>query len=572
MPYPCEILRPFFKFLIFPPPAILLLFAWVTTPGLQGEPALENPPGYTPPNIVLILADDLDFDEIGVYDFREFPSRTGAGAKGFTQWRENWRNYKDPRMWTPHIDSLARDGAIFERFYVTTGVCTPSRYSIMTGRYASRSPGLEGKIPEGEPANVDWNTFLDPQEPHLARLLDRKGYHTGLVGKWHLGFPQDLVEPVPADADPRESKVAERIHANYARSITYMEKKVGFDEVDRLYLVNKESRKLGIPDSLRHHNLEWITAGAVNFLEKNGNNQNPFFLFMSLTIPHSQYDAIYGEMAGADPLATPAGLLEEAPDVQPSRNNIRKRLQERGIDTRNAMATWMDDSVGAVLKKLEALGIAENTIVIFTSDHQNRGKFSAYEGSRVPFLIRWPGRIEAGTTVKSLCANIDLLPTLLEVAGGSVPASVKVDGRSFLDLLNGEAGKSWRTSLLLECHYSRAVVTEQWKYLVNRPPEAVRQKMDEDWRHYAETGSRRTVNWTGKHNPHDWGEVGIRYVLDVDFPHYFDYDQLYNLQADPFEQVNLADYPQYKTVLNTLRETLREHSAELPYPFGEFSP
>ena len=539
---------------------IVFCFCWVTS---NAE---------SPPNIVFILADDLDFDEIGVYSHREFPSRTGAQELGFTEWEEDWRAYADPRMHTPHIDSLAERGARFDRFYVTTAICSPSRYSFLTGRYASRSGPFLDRKPPGTEALIDWSTSLGPEEPNLPKELKALGYATGMVGKWHLGFPAERIDPVGPAANPEDPAVAEQILANYERSVRYVREHFGFDWVGRLYVWNKEAVRLGIPDSLRHHNLEWITEGALEFIETYAEGGEPFFLYFSLTIPHSQYDGRYGEYRGADPLATSKGLLEERPRGQPSRASIDARLAERGIDSRNAMATWMDDSVGAVLELLRELGIEDNTIVIFTSDHQNRGKFTVMEGSRVPFLIRWPDGIRAGMEIEALSANIDLLPTLVEWAGGEVPGDLEVDGRSLTPLFEAVAPDNWRKALLLECNYSRAVVGDTWKYVAHRPPETVRKRMDEDWRRYARTGERRTVHWTGRSNPHrSWGEAGIRYVADLDFPHFFDYDQLYDLEADPFEQVNVADYPHYRPELDAQKEELRELLEGLPHAFGEFS-
>jgi arylsulfatase A-like enzyme len=525
------------------------------------------------PNIIFILADDLDFDEIGVYEPREYPSRTGAHLRGLTTWREDWRYYPDPRMHTPHIDSLATDGMRLDRFYVTSAVCTPSRYAFMTGRYASRSLPFLERYPPGTEAFVTWNTQLGTAEPNLARALSGLGYYTGLVGKWHLGFPFAQIDPLPADADPADPNTAAQIRRNYELSVETVRQEFGWDHVDRLWLLNKEGGALGLPDALRHHNQEWLTAGALEFIHDRAGTDQPFFLYFALTVPHSQFDGIYGEFRGADPLASPAGRLSQPATGQPSRASIDTRLRERGISPRNAMATWIDDSVGAILAELEALDIADNTLVIFTSDHQSRGKFTAYEGSRVPFLARWPDHVPAGITVDALTANIDVAPTLVELAGGKPRELGKVDGRSLLPLLQGKVPAQWRDSLLLEIAYSRAVVTRDWKLLVNRPvPEALA-AFDADRLAFAATGQRRTVHWSGRSNPHGpwWGEEGIRYVADVDFPHFFDFDQLYHLHTDPFEQVNVIDHPEYRDTTHQLKAQLREHLASLPHAFGEFS-
>ncbi len=524
-------------------------------------------PLSTRPNIVLIFLDDLDFDEINVYDPTQYPCRTGAHQLGFTQWREPWRYYADPRMLTPHIDSLARDGALFSRFYVTTAICTPSRYSLLTGRHAGKSPGFLQNHPPGTLANIRWDTPLRPDEPNLVPQLRKAGYRTGMVGKWHLGDPVGRLQGIPEDADARRPEVARKIREHYERGEEYLRNEIGFDFAERIYLRNKEA--LGVPKALQHHNLEWIIEGALNFIDQN--REQPFFLYTALTVPHSQYDAIYGEFSNADPLATPAGFLDSPPDVQPPRSTIYERLQEKGIDQRNAMATWIDDGIGAILKKLDEHNLTENTLVLFISDHQSRGKYNCYEGARVPCLMRWPATIKPGRRIDSLCANIDILPLLLEVAGAAAPGDW-VDGRSFLSILAREGQPlTWRESLLLECVYSRAVVTDRYKYIANRPPQEVVDAMEQERRQYTQNGRLRTIGWDGRANPHDWGEVGIRYVADVDFPNYFDFDQMYDLQVDPFEQVNLACYPQYQQTLATLQSLLSGHLRALPHRFGEFT-
>ena len=519
------------------------------------------------PNIVLIYVDDLDFDEIGVYDPVEFPCRTGAHQLGFTEWREPWRHYPDVRMLTPHIDSLARDGARFDRFYVTTAICTPSRYSLLTGRHASTSPGFLRRTPAGTLANIQWNTPLNADEFHLPGALKQAGYRTGIVGKWHLGDPVGRLQGVDADADARQPEVAEKVKAFYRAGQRYLTTEMGFDSAERLYMRNKES--MGLPKGLQHHNLEWIIEGAVDFIERN--REQPFFLYAALPVPHSQYDAIYGEFSGADPLATPAGFLDQAPDVMPSRQSIYERLAEKGIDRRNAMATWIDDGIGAMLKKLHELQLSHNTLVLFISDHQSRGKYSCYEGARVPCLMRWPGVIGSGRRIDALAANIDILPTLLDSTGLGTEGR-KMHGKSLMPVLTEKTdGNTFRHSILLECAYTRAVVTERFKFIANRPPQQVLERMKKDRQEYTRTGERRTIGWDGRVNPHDWGEVGIRYVADVDFPAYFDADQFYDLGSDPFEQVNLILNPLYREEIERHRRALSGHLQQLPHRFGEFT-
>ena len=138
----------------------------------------------------------------------------------------------------------------------------------------------------------------------------------------------------------------------------------------------------------------------------------------------------YFNLRKLNPLATSAGFLAKPPESQPSRASIYARLKAQGIDERNAMATWMDDAVGAVLQALDGYGATRDTIVLFISDNPSRGKNSCYEGARVATLIRWPARVKAASRVDSLCANIDIPATLIDAAGGKPPPAYPACART----------------------------------------------------------------------------------------------------------------------------------------------
>ena len=515
------------------------------------------------PNIIFIYADDLDFDELSVYDHTDFPCHTGAWKAGHYKGNP-WAAYRDTRMLTPHIQSIADDGATLDRFYVSTSICCPSRYSLLTGRFASRSPGFCRRYEPGTHANIGWGTPIDADETNVAKELKKQGYATGMVGKWHNGGPRSgKVRGVPADADPTDAKVARKVRKAYENIVSHIRDNMGFDFVERIYNGNKEG--IGLPEALRVHNLEWITEGALKFIDQN--HRDPFFLYMPLTVPHAQYSPNW---LNADPKATPAGMLDKAPDVQPSRESIFERLKKAGIHRRNAPATWIDDSVGAILGKLQDLGLSENTMVVFASDHQSRGKYACYEGARVPCVIRWPGHIPAGSRTDALCANLDMAATCIEMAGGTPPADMNRDGRSLLPLLTeGETPSDWRDALLLEVSNIRAVVTNRWKYIANRPPEEMMKKMEAEARRLKSTDKLRRVGWSGREN---WMEQqpGVAYANNRWFADYFDRDQLYALHADVFEQNNLAGRDRHADVLEDMKNRLSELLKPLPHTFGEF--
>ena len=521
------------------------------------------------PNIIFIYADDLDFDEIGCYDITRCPCVTGAVRGGRFAGGATSRAYSDPRMPTPNINRLRDEGVQFSRFYVTTAICTPSRYSVLTGQYASRSPVFCRKFPHGSQPVIRWDTDLASGQDNVARVLKKAGYTTGMVGKWHCGMERGLaLRGIPADADPFDATVNRQISRFYSEGARHVRERAGWDYAESLYFSNKEA--LGLPKAMQVHNLEWIADGAVRFIRQN--RGHPYFLYVPLTVPHlsAAEDGFVASWLRENPRFTPAGVLDRAPDVMPPRDDIFRRLREAGIDERNAPAAWIDDLVGAVLKAVDETGRAADTLVIFSSDHQSRGKDTCYESSRVPFVARWPKGIPKATTTDLLAANIDLLPTFAELAGARITSPV--DGRSFAAQLTGRAPAApWRDSLLLECSNIRAVVTGRWKYVANRPPGEVWKKIEEDALEARRTGRKRYVALDGIRNPHPgYVHEGIRYYALDDFPHYFDKDQLYDLQADLFEQDNLAGDPSFRSIAGEMQDRLRTLLAPLPHTFGEF--
>jgi len=186
-----------------------------------------------------------------------------------------------------------------------------------------------------------------------------------------------------------------------------------------------------------------MTAAALRFIESEvaddrpaaaefrlAPNVKPFFLFITPTLAHGPQKA---QQLDGDPTDTPAGRVSMSDvNVQPPRSDVLARVAAAGFAPGTAMVTWLDDSIGAVVSKLDQLGQRENTLMMVLSDHQSRGKATCYEAARVPALVRWPAVIRPGSTIFGLAANVDLAPTFMELAGASGMAMVGLAGRSFL--------------------------------------------------------------------------------------------------------------------------------------------
>ena len=503
------------------------------------------------PNIVVICADDIGFNELGVYQGTGMPDRDV---------------YNGARVHTPNIDSIGREGVILTRHYTTSPICTPSRYTILTGRLASRSPGFIEKCPPPGPATITWNTPIDRSEGTIGTVFKTLGYKTGFVGKWHNGEPKVDVASIKSMKNPRDARLTAIVKAAHEEQLNHLRNGFGFDYVDRVYFGNRE----GFPDALQAHNLEWLAEGAEQFIE--ANRKQPFYLHLALSTPHGDY---FTPLLTDDPLLTPAGALEKRPVTRmPPREKLLERLKAAGVPETTAMSAWQDDCVGAVLSCLKELGLSENTIVVFTGDHLGRGKYMCYEGCRVPFLMRWPKHIEAGRRIDALTAHIDLVSTLAELAGGRVPADYQTDGISFAKLLTDpHANKLGRDHLFLECSNIRGIVTERWKYIACRASKDVLPAIETDRAEAAATGRKRWVAWDGRKNPHpQFATEGVRYFDCGFFPNYFDADQLYDLQADVFERKNIVADPQYAQIAAQMKRLLAEELRKLPHAFGEFTP
>lgn len=468
------------------------------------------------PNVVFILTDDQEFDTLGCYG---------------------------TQVMTPHQDRLAAEGVRLDSAFVTTPACTPSRYGCLTGHYPSRCPhpGFRKKFPPGTQTSVGFNTHLSPDIPSLPKIFQNAGYATGMVGKWHLGDVSigeaGFDKSFPADTSPRDPAL-NRMLARHQEECAERVRACGFDYASRIYWNNPGSYGINALDS---HNMEWVTEGALEFIE--ANQQRPFFLFMAPTlhhVPHPQASL------RVDPRIALGGYLEKTPDIMPPRGEIIRRVKSAGYCPSTAYCAYLDDGVGAVLNRLDDLGLTENTVVILLGDNGLPAKLTLYEGGiHVPGLIRWPQGIPGGQVSDGLFLNLDIIPTLMEICGVAPPDGMRLDGDSALAMLQGRA-PSPHEALFFECGKTRAVRTPDAKYLAFRQPAPPR---------------------TPEERFH-----GTLFALQMharlQHPAYFEPDQLYDLIDDPEETTNLAaESPRQLTEMqNRLKAWLAGFGN---HPFGE---
>ena len=468
---------------------------------------------------------------------------------------------------SPNLDSIARDGVVMKEYHCSSPACGPSRYSYFTGHYGGRCPAdsLFRDTGPNEPYKIFFNAHLDPErELSIGNALQQAGYRTGHVGKWHIGSnPADgaAFPRFDPDDDPRAPEVNAKMKS-HQEAVCNMVRKAGFDYAASVILGNHEM----LPKKAKNHNIEWITKGALNFIDKYAKAGEPFFLSMATTTIHGPNHV---SSLLADPHLTAGGYSDDHIGCQASRQSIYDRISKApGVkfNSTTAGVLWMDDAVGAVLEKLRALGLEENTLVIFSGDHGPSigGKFSLYQrGTCIPFFARWPGRIPAGRVASALAQNIDFIPTLLDVAGAEAPEGMVLDGTSMLPVLSGKSEETeGREDLYFEFGYTRAVRTSRWKYIAWRMPRGMMEKFES-----GELDELRTHYDNTKRPLSDLLHASLVTATLLAYPHYFEPDQLYDLENDPYEQHNLVADEKYADVLKDMRARLRKYLDSFSRPF-----
>lgn len=383
------------------------------------------------PNIILILSDDHR------YDFMSF-----LGKPSFLR--------------TPHLDRMAAEGVHLQNAFVSTALCSPSRASILTGRYA-HSHGV-----------VDNNVDIPPGTVFFPSLLRKAGYQTAFIGKWHMGDESD--EPRPG----------------FDKWISFRGQGVYFDP--ELNIDGQRIRREGyITDLLTDYALDWL---------QNVDPRRPFFLFLSHKAVHAMFEpaprhrGLYRNAVLEYPRSmadTEENYRGKPAWVRAQRNSWHgvDYLYHGQIDLDDFYRSYcetllaLDESIGRVLDFLDEKKLSDKTLVLYMGDngfcfgeHGLIDKRHMYEPSiRVPMLARWPSRIRAGSVIRHLVQNIDVAPTILDAA--RVRHSLPMDGRSFLPLLVGKE-IPWRDRIYYEYYWESnfphtpttfGVRTERWKYI-----------------------------------------------------------------------------------------------------------
>ena len=507
-----------------------------------------------PPNIVFFIVDDM---ETTMCSF--MPEGRG-------------------KVLTPNIDRLVREGVVLSGQYCLAPLCTPSRYSCLTGRYASRATNeffLQNTVNNDGQTYVEFDSHITKDNVTLPKLLQKAGYKTGMAGKNHVVDVDGLNRFPDFHASAKDPENISTLKANYDHVCQAM-REIGFDYAASVYHNNPDFLGLG---EVAVQNMDWITKGGVDFIDQFHNE--PFYLYFATTVPHAPSQA--ARSWNANPLITPLGYLKKPLDVQPPRETIPERLKAAGIPLTDPAANmlWIDDGLGALIDRLEKYGQMDNTIIFFFNDQGQDSKGTVYQGGVYdPISIVWKkGGFPCGRTNTAMVANVDFVPTILDMAGVSYKPE-QFDGISFLPLLNGAAPSGERV-LYCELGYTRAVIKGGWKYIALRYPEKYehmsredRQKaLDEynagrrsrDMRIVTEDPTKPFSHLT----PVPGGGDAERSSTGV-YPGYYDKDQLYNLSTDPNEQVNLANQPKYADKLAEMKQELEKKNEDLPGTFGEF--
>lgn len=416
-----------------------------------------------PPNIILIVADDLGYNDISTFG--------GGVTEGFK---------------TPGIDRLADEGVVFSQAYSGASTCAPSRAMLMTGRYPTRTGFEFTPTPAGMARAVStvsstvqasstppsyYDADVERSHPSyeekglvtgeltIAEVLRDSGYYTAHIGKWHLGRENGMGPNAQGFDDSLLMTSGLYLPEDHPDVVNA---KLDFDPIDRFLWAamryaasfNTTSDDVFEPGG---YLTDYWTDESIKVIRNN--KARPFFLYLAHWGPHT-------------PLQATRADYEAVGEIRPHRKRVYA-----------AMIRAVDRSVSRILDTLEEEGIADNTMVIFTSDNGGAGyiglpnvnqpfrgwKITMFEGGiRVPLFVTWPGQIPAGTVVETPTAHIDVMPTIAAATGAVIPESVAIDGVPLLGLAQGQSDAEWaRDTLFWQNGHYQVVRHNDWKLQVN---------------------------------------------------------------------------------------------------------
>lgn len=432
--------------------------AWLdqSTAGTPGTSKINS----ERPNIVLIMADDLGWADMQLYD-------------------ENGQSM-------PHLEQLASEGVKFNHAYVTSPVCSPSRAAILTGRYTQRF-GFEYQLHNRYLKNrLEYHAFklmmksgpwkprwmasvpgeeailkqgLPPDEITLSEVLQKNAYRTGLIGKWHLGWNEDNK---PCDFGFDYQFGFYESHSLYAYEGTpgiidqkvpedFTDKHIWKGQRDGPHAIYRNCKEIDEPVYLTDR----IAEEGIDFI--NRNREAPFFLLLSFNAPH-----------------TPLQAKEDYYKLFAHIQDPVKRIYA-------AMIANLDDAIGSVLAHIKEESLEENTLIFFISDNGGAeytfttengsyrgGKITDFEGGvKVPFIMKWKGQIPEGETYSPMVSSMDIFQTTISVAGSLLPEDRKYDGVNLLPYLKGDSTGYPHDMLFWQRGFSKALRTNDWKVLLN---------------------------------------------------------------------------------------------------------
>jgi len=450
------------------------------------------------PNLVVVLVDDLRFDE--------------TGASGH------------PYMRTPHIDRLAREGVRFANAFHTTPLCSPNRASIVTGQYASRHGIID-------------NVGREAMSRRLANYhleLQRLGYETAHIGKWHMGN----------DAAPRpgyDTWISFRGQGTIRDPVFWEE---GGEKQLRGYVTDLLSERaaqfvarrrdrpfaLFLAHKAVHPDVQQKQDGSIDLATMHGyvlpaRHEN---LYRGATYPPRPNVRPIERVLEQKPAWREVFELRSRPESRPFLEGLQSGTQEE-IRRRAAMMASVDEGMGLLLRALETAGILDDTLVLFLGDNGfffgehglgAERRFAYEEGIRTAFFVRYPRLVKPGGVLEPMVLALDIAPTLIELAGGR--PGPQIQGRSLVPLLR-QRSAAWRKSFLIEYYNESA-----WPWIVGMSYKAVR------------TERAKLIHWVHKR--------GV--------------DELYDLERDPYEIRNVIRKPAYGRVRARLYRELRKLVAE----------